>query len=394
MMFNTTSVQYLAMARNISLLQLLLSAKQFFPCLKTTNTRVCNNAWLLYLFYGTLQHFNVKTKNITICFEIYSPEVADLNTWIKYFPESVNTLCIFFSNSDSSIHVERKSLVLYSHLTVLRLSNCRYIDMENILDHCRVLRLLHIANSEIQSPEYQHSTHLPHPLQTLEIAKTRIDIHVFKYISFRCRQLKYMTLLFISYRGSDIDKTRQILVDMPFSQLKLLKAYGNQKSYSLSPNLIVIEQMGNDETDQGHAPQLNWYHLCVDTTNRRNILLVWELGRCDIEFCQRYLKDFGRRREFEEERNDTEEYDFSYKLKRFWKRDLQLGVLILRFKSVEDYFIDEKDEYKHTYFLHKNTEIFVMVIVVRHSLALLTYMGVHAVKHNIQDAFLRATNRY
>ncbi|KAL0078108.1 hypothetical protein F4703DRAFT_1933183 [Phycomyces blakesleeanus] len=251
--------------------------------------------------------------------------------WAQGLLKRLNIFAVFKPISEKDIEAIRNAEPAH---TVTEIDFCsHYTDTSWIFYFAHKYPSPVNSNSEIQSPEYQHSTHLPHPLQTLEIAKTRIDIHVFKYISFRCRQLKYMTLLFISYRGSDIDKTRQILVDMPFSQLKLLKAYGNQKSYSLSPNLIVIEQMGNDETDQGHAPQLNWYHLCVDTTNRRNILLVWELGRCDIEFCQRYLKDFGRRREFEEERNDTEEYDFSYKLKRFWKRDLQLGVLILRFKS-------------------------------------------------------------
>ncbi|OAD81468.1 hypothetical protein PHYBLDRAFT_162078 [Phycomyces blakesleeanus NRRL 1555(-)] len=113
--------------------------------------------------------------------------------------------------------------------------------------------------------------------------------------------LKYMTLNEIKYHCSDFDETGQALVDMHFSPLKVLITYDTSFKYfdsrsSQPPKLIVIEQKGNDNIDQGQAPQSSWYHLCADRTNRKSRMLVWELGRRDIEFSQRHLKNFKRRK--------------------------------------------------------------------------------------------------
>ncbi|OAD65251.1 hypothetical protein PHYBLDRAFT_72572 [Phycomyces blakesleeanus NRRL 1555(-)] len=332
--------------------QLLLSSKQFFPCLQTANIIVHdNNYWLFYLFYDTLQRCNVKIKHATIKFNENMSKENGLNSWIKYLSESVISLNIYSSCCNQSIPVETNPVVLYKNLTVLKILVCPRVDMEIILNYCPVLQSLYITNSMIHSPEYPLSMHVPHPLQRLEIEMAQTSVSVFKYISFRCRQLKYMKLKNIFYKPSDMNETGQILVDMSFSQLKVLKTseseiddpediYGIISPFFLH---IVIEQIGNVGTDQVQAPRSNWYHLCVDKTNRKSRLLAWELGRRDIEFCQRYLKDFKRRKGREKKRKDMKRSSYNYKLKRFWKRDLQHGVLIFRLKSVETYFLYEKN---------------------------------------------------
>ncbi|KAL0078099.1 hypothetical protein F4703DRAFT_1878692, partial [Phycomyces blakesleeanus] len=168
------------------------------------------------------------------------------------------------------------------------------MNMENILDHFPDLRSLYIYYTEICSPKYSQSTLLPHPLQALEYSEIGIDTHVFRYISSRCRQLRYMTLDEIYYHHSDIEETGQVLVDMPFSQLKWLQTYDYGSTFESHPKNIIIEQMGNANSDQGRTPQLNWYHVCVDGMHEMYRLSAWELGRRDIKLAQRYLKCFRR----------------------------------------------------------------------------------------------------
>ncbi|KAL0081212.1 hypothetical protein J3Q64DRAFT_1701243 [Phycomyces blakesleeanus] len=110
---------------------------------------------------------------------------------------------------------------------------------------------------------------------------------------------------------------------MPFSQLETLQVLNI--FIKMHVKHFVIEQLVN--------------------ANGRN--LVWELGERDIEFCQRYHKDFERRKGHEKTRKDMRLGDMGYRQKRFWKRDLQFGVLIFRFKSVKDYFIKERG--RHCY---------------------------------------------
>ncbi|KAL0078259.1 hypothetical protein J3Q64DRAFT_1850881 [Phycomyces blakesleeanus] len=343
-----------------SQLRILLSLKQFFPCLQKTSTYINNtNLWLIKLFYDALRHFDVKINYIHIDFEDETPEANDINRWISYFSESVNVL---YLEQIDQLDKKRKLLVYCHKLTVLNIYLGGYIDIGNILDYCPVLQSLNISSSDIHSPEYPQPTHLPHSLQTLEIQDTKISQHTFKYISFRCRQLKYMKLYHINFHYSGSDETGQLLVDMPFSQLKTLKAYSNTNHsddsdiYDYIPvKHIVIEQIENvdsnllSQNNQGQAPQSNWYHLCADRTNRKGRNLAWELGRRDIEFAQRYYKDFQRRRRREKIRKDLNEVLYGYKPKRFWKRDLQGGVLKLRFKSVKDYFLEEKNEYRNIF---------------------------------------------
>ncbi|KAL0081241.1 hypothetical protein J3Q64DRAFT_1823802 [Phycomyces blakesleeanus] len=326
--YNVNPPSYYDQQKYQSQLQLLLSAKQFFPC---------------------LQKIHMEINQVNIIFDIVEPEMNDLNTWIKYFSESVEILHINYGSIvNNFIPPDRRFLVHCNKLTELSIKIGSYICIEKILDHCPVLQLLYIKDSCISYPEYPQSIHLPHPLRKLVIINTYLLTPVFNYISFRCGQLKYMELREVRYHIPENNETGQVLLDMSFSQLKVLITYGTQitkfRHRSTLPKHIVIEQMGNNSIDQGQAPQLNWHHLCVDKTNRKSRLLAWKLGRRDIEFAHRYLQDFKRRRGKETLRKDMKRSKMGYKLKRFWKRDLQYGVLIFRFKSVEEYFIDKKDE--------------------------------------------------
>ncbi|KAL0081205.1 hypothetical protein J3Q64DRAFT_1837915 [Phycomyces blakesleeanus] len=343
-----------------SRLQILLSLKQFFPCLQITKTITRNNEfWLHRIFHDALQHFNVKIKYPKITYFGETLEENDISDWIKYFSESAIFLHV---SSIFAVRAEAKLLVPCHKLTVLYINYTTMLDMENILDNCPVLQSLYICYSYICSPEYPQPTHLPHSLQKLDIKHTKMNSHTFKYISFRCEQLKYMKLEDIRLYHSDSEETGQLLVDMPFSQLKILSTsditffFENNFLYAYKcVKHFVIEQLKNvsinrlDQSNQERTPLSNWYHVCIDETNGKERIFAWELGKRDIEFAQRYYKDFRRRSQQDKERNDMEEFGKGYKIKRFWKRDLKDCVLIFRFKSVEDCSIEESSIFKHVH---------------------------------------------
>ncbi|KAI9014587.1 hypothetical protein CLU79DRAFT_890094 [Phycomyces nitens] len=168
------------------------------------------------------------------------------------------------------------------------------IDADTILEYFPALRSLYVNNK-------------------LKIFGSEIDNGALHYLSIRCNQLKHVRFIYsdsMVENDKDYDEPGQVIVDMSMSNLDTFiftftnGSFRRPKGY---PRHYMIEQMDNDnnglQTTQ-QSPRINWYHVYSDRTNRKEKILEWELGRRDIEFCQRYLADFARRRKRGKERED------------------------------------------------------------------------------------------
>ncbi|KAL0081142.1 hypothetical protein J3Q64DRAFT_1756765 [Phycomyces blakesleeanus] len=330
---------------------LLKTLNQFFPYLKMvqTPTHTCNR-WPLYIFYMTLNYFNIKLERVVFDTHVYKSLLMDnLTKCIKQVSESVKIMWVTITDYLNAKPRSRIIFNLCPKLVELHILEHRRIEMEHLLDQCPVLRSLYIENSTTYLINPSRHITIPHSLQKLEFINVSVPIHLFNYISLRCKQLKYLKLKSVTFLIPEWDINGKALFDMHMSQLKTFIIYNYSYCFQHVRH-YAIEQLENTDGNslqhqesQEISFRTNWYHLCLDKTNRKERLLAWELGRRDIEFSQRYYKDFERRKKREKKRKDMIRH-CGYAPKRFWKRDLQYGVMIFRFKSVKEYFLDEKRE--------------------------------------------------
>ncbi|KAL0078186.1 hypothetical protein F4703DRAFT_1797200 [Phycomyces blakesleeanus] len=331
-------------------LQVLSTLNQFFPCLKKTimPTRSCN-AWPLSIFYDTLQNFNTKIEHTEFIFDGNTTNIIDdLNMCISPISASLKVMRIDMFNYPKyqpTIFISN----LCPNLVELHVHLFRFlVDIKHILNQCPVLQSLYIKKSTVNLTNHPQNINTPHSLQKLEIEEASTGIHIFNYISFRCKQLKFLKLNNVELLDSNWEKTGQVLLDMSSLQLETLILRNIILDFYAVKHCVIeqIEKADINISSQSHQKlsiRSNWYHVCLDKTNRKKRLLAWELGRRDIEFAQRYYKNFSRRRLREGGRKDMLRYS-GYVLKRFWKRDLQNGALTLQFRSVKSYFLDMKKE--------------------------------------------------
>ncbi|KAI9006660.1 hypothetical protein CLU79DRAFT_564039 [Phycomyces nitens] len=328
-------------------LQLLSTLDQFFPCLKRADTTFKdNNECRQFIFFETLGHFGTKIEHVDLYYYSCMKD-DDVNRCIQPISESLKVLQITVRPREG-IHFGA-----CSRLVTLYICGWEKITItpDQILESFPALRSLSFTGTKISLSTNPH-TYTPHPLQRLTIKRSYITNDAIHYLSLCCNQLKHLKLIDIRYNGigndnykdEDNDEVGQLFFDMPMSNLDtFIFTFMDQllHEYKVFPKHYMIEQMENDNeivqaTQQ--SPRINWYHTYCDRTNRKETISKWELGRRDIEFCQRYFKDFDRRRKRGKERKDIKKNRLGYKQKRFWKKDLQHGVLVFRFKSVKNHF--------------------------------------------------------
>ncbi|KAI9014577.1 hypothetical protein CLU79DRAFT_890085 [Phycomyces nitens] len=323
--------------------QLFSTLDQFFPCLKMAATVLDDkNMYLWFIFFETLGHFSTKIEHVDL-FSEDAVKQDDLDRYIHPISESLKVLRI----SSMSRHAVMP-FVVCPRLVTLRISGVfdSRIDADTILEYFPALRSLSVRYVHFYLSTNPH-TYTPHPLQKLKIEHSEINNDALHYVSICCNQLKHVKFLYLDsmvYDAKDDDGPGQQIFDMSMSNLDtFIFTFADElpDDLKLYPKHYVIEQMDNDnnglQTTQ-QSPRINWYHVYCDRTNRKEKILEWELGRRDIEFCQRYLEDFDRRKKRGKEREDIKKGRLGYTQKRFWKKDLQHGVVVFRFKSVKSHF--------------------------------------------------------
>ncbi|OAD67296.1 hypothetical protein PHYBLDRAFT_174334 [Phycomyces blakesleeanus NRRL 1555(-)] len=293
--------------------EILSALDRFFPCLKKSEAcSISYNGWPFSIFYDTLYNCGEPSN------------MNGLNSCTRLISGSLKFMRVY----DYALSKDffPKLVELYINVDGYR------VEIENILNQFPVLRSLYIEKSSVDFGKHPQSISIQHSLQRLEIKNTKVALRLFNYISLRCEHLKFVKLHNLLIRDTELDESGQAIFDMSLLQLETLIVY----------NITFKSRAVKHLSHTMQIPRKNWYHVCSDKTNKKPRHLAWELGKRDIEFSQRYCKDHLHRSNREKRRKDMERDEDGYVLKRFWKRDLQYDVLILRLKSVEKHFLDKK----------------------------------------------------
>ncbi|KAL0078262.1 hypothetical protein F4703DRAFT_1879525 [Phycomyces blakesleeanus] len=342
-------------------LKLLSTVDEFFPLLKKAKTDYTTfNGWPFSIFYQTLHHFGSKLEHIEHTTSRRAYELSYSDDCIKPITNRLKYMTI---SGDHFPRVRRYQSLssFYPRLGYLCIKDA-FVDFENIFENCHVLRSLRLYKCRVWSFTNEDYTYTPysqdppHPLQNLEIISTEVTPNLVKYISFRCQQLKFLFLTNFLYDYRPGKNIAHNMFEMPFTQLETLIV-----CHKIEGDNIVkfcgIEQMENSDISllslyQGNeeeSSRSNWYHLCLDKTNRKPRFIQWELGRRDVEFAKRYYcKRLKGKRMKQKIRKDMKIYGsyydgMGYIARRFWKKDLEHGIFLFRLKSVQRHFLDFKD---------------------------------------------------
>ncbi|KAL0072961.1 hypothetical protein F4703DRAFT_1901382 [Phycomyces blakesleeanus] len=327
-------------------IKLLATLDQFFPRLQSAVTFTgSQNGWPFSIFYDTLQHFGVKISNVRV-YDCRFPggPLDGHDRCMRPISESLQISWQELTFSHFHIPITTNFLS-YPNLVELRMESRYDIEIDIVIDKCPVLKVLNLYNSKIclsRLPLYRLSEH---PLKKLRLIRCETNAHVLKYVSVCCKTLSILKLSSVQLYGLRFKKTGQLVLDMPFTQLNTLILFSIQLNCSPVKS-FAIEQLDNVGTDQSNSSRKqqttrsNWYHTSLIKTGKISKMSAWELGKRDIEYAEKYYQSFIRRKGYEKKFGNMGQYRGGYLQKRFWKRDLQLGTLVLRFKSVKNSFFD------------------------------------------------------
>ncbi|KAL0076097.1 hypothetical protein F4703DRAFT_1885640 [Phycomyces blakesleeanus] len=336
-------------------IRLLSTLDQFFPCLKNISLDPLNyNSWPFSIFYDTLRHFGVNVERAKIRVIHWDRAwTRSLHSCTEFSPKSLRVLWADFGHE--SVNPAYKGqipsiLPLYPCLVELHFMVVGGIEIDVMLDKCPSLRLLDIHFSSVRISEKPN--HNPHPLQRLNLHNLRTATPIFKYLSFRCKQLLFMKLEHVEFEISESTKNREIFIEMPYTQLDTLILY-SIGTYRGFVKHFVIKQEDNidvsqlDLTNQQQPIRSSWYHICKGETKH----FAWELGKREVEYAQRFFQDVTN---FDSDENKIMGYSnisYSSSLKKDWKSDLKYGYFSLRVKSVKGYHLDKEELLEKSYSL-------------------------------------------
>ncbi|KAI9020028.1 hypothetical protein CLU79DRAFT_720099 [Phycomyces nitens] len=252
------------------------------------------------------------------------------------------------------------------------------IEIDVLLDSCTSLKSIHMRDELITLSPKAFATSTPHGLQKMEIINSKVDSHVFNFISLRCRQLREMTLCFVKVPGSISQETGNMCIDMSYTHFEVLRlhnvmfywlsgeieAVNDEESGSrslLRPyetyniNLIAIERLnsvlrprhlgapkplGHDGQDNGAViDKRAWFHHYWGSSDSERSRQVWMLGKPQVKHIQDYFESFQTSSANDCLSNENR-YPMGLVVKRFWKRDLSRGYATLRCGYIGSYDID------------------------------------------------------
>ncbi|KAL0081154.1 hypothetical protein J3Q64DRAFT_1866415 [Phycomyces blakesleeanus] len=349
----TESIRLYEKEKPISSIHTFLTLNKFFPNL--TRADLCwksPNGWKSSVFYDVFSKFGTSLVHLNVYLH-ESLDIQLLNSTIdkSRISKGLKIMTLFvYKSSFSKCGNLAFTISLYPYLAELNINAIHTpIEINNILVHCPVLQKLGIENSSVYLDNLSTHTY-PHCLKKLNLAHLEVSTQVLNYISICCRGLKTLKMSFLKFSDSSFEENGQLLVDMPFTQLDTLTVreilfdkhpihhFAIEQLKGLTSSLTTNHKELTQHISMGEELKFSWYHLCQDKTNRKLRSIAWGLSRRDIEFAKRYYRDFGRRRRREKKRKDMRRSN-GLVLRRFWKRDLQYGMILFRFRFIKDYYI-------------------------------------------------------
>ncbi|KAI9027503.1 hypothetical protein CLU79DRAFT_739444 [Phycomyces nitens] len=342
---------------------------QFFPRLESiaVDERQMKE-WVHSVFWVTLYHFDVSPKHLRFSLgepiNAFEKSQETINKCILACSKTIEVL--EFEMSNSHLFNAPMPLGSFSHLAHAKLKLYGvHIDLDILLDNWTILKTLSLSmDIEKISLSPKVSQHpLPHGLQAIEISLSITHSSVFTYLSSRCRQLNSLTLSQIEIQDSISSKTGCFSFSMPYTKLKVLRMQevsfyslddaGHNDDIDRFVNLIKIEQAKDIvcraemdkallvRNEDGAVPPFNpvWIHYCRKLKGLKTQTAVWTLGKEDIEYIERYFKEFQSTKNKGIDRKVSRNHR-GLVTRNLWQTDISHGYVRLYCKYVGEYCID------------------------------------------------------
>ncbi|OAD79125.1 hypothetical protein PHYBLDRAFT_178980 [Phycomyces blakesleeanus NRRL 1555(-)] len=397
-----TDTMYAAMGLAMKMISSLPS---FFPHLKKAIIEEISDEGRLHtLFWKKLRQSGASLAQLEyhVRGEVIAPYQIQtiLRECSQTCSDTLETLQLQFYTSDSYLCMAPISLGTFPclvNLTINLLYN--HFELDVILDNCINLKKLKLQNGTSSISHGALKYPQQHGLQTFELVSVRVNLAIFRHLSYRCQQLRHLELATLRIAEKICSKTGNLLLDMPFTQLETLKLcdlvlysekddysnpyyYDNDSTDSMDRyhqiQLFVIEQTHTnppipDSPVQCHAvlptspptsphPQspsqspitkdTTWFHRCLgsphnhNNDNSNNInnntpsQEIRVLEKEQVETACKYFQTFQAQSQEEATHSDIERDEDGLVLEQYWQKDLPEGYITLRCKSVDQYSIE------------------------------------------------------
>ncbi|KAI9011014.1 hypothetical protein CLU79DRAFT_447700 [Phycomyces nitens] len=102
----------------------------------------------------------------------------------------------------------------------------KHVALDTLLDHCPVLRILMLKcafiyrfdNTEVS----ESAAEKPHGLRSITLLRAKTNPSLYKYISYRCKNLNKMRLDFLTISGPLSYLTNDLRIEMPYTSFSIL----------------------------------------------------------------------------------------------------------------------------------------------------------------------------
>ncbi|KAL0077790.1 hypothetical protein F4703DRAFT_1881273 [Phycomyces blakesleeanus] len=349
--------------RKISLLR---SVKRLFPHLETVDFYTEEpTEWSHSIFWNLLCLSDVPIKKLKYKIKSRDSDATCFGMTIERFTRSFSTtlekISIVGNVYFDVENIVKLECIYCPNLVSVEINECGVsIALDNLLDNWPALRRLKFSNVHLYiNPESQRES-AQHGLRFMVLDNIVASAPVFKYMSFRCRLLQYMSLSQSQICGPILDETGSLCIDMSYTNFRLLqldhvKFYSSEEDISkdTSINLTLLSHSaGNQTLDEAKkkvnananenrkstVEHLSWYHLyCELDCPFDYVPKVRQLSQQEVCTAIKYFEDFqlkDRTNIFEVERSCNGQVD-----KEDWKEDLYRGYVEFRCGHITEYAV-------------------------------------------------------
>ncbi|KAI9024307.1 hypothetical protein CLU79DRAFT_746545 [Phycomyces nitens] len=322
------------------------------------------------IFFEFLSSLKVSLQDLTYTTHVDESIPALTTTLIKGIMRSssatLKTLDVEILNSIPDSLVIPTAIGYCFRLVDLSLSVCHMdFGLDILLEKCSALKSLRlIANTVSIRPEAFGWTS-QHGLESFEICNTKVDIHLFDYLSQRCRQITRLNLFNLRVTGVLCLEAGSISINMPYNHFETLEMFrvafyspsdGITCNENTRMSLLALTQLNPTLPQSGLESECRqtidsvpstksatrWYHRYGPLCHSIMATELRELKEDDIEYAVDYFKSFEYEPVTDEQNEELEASRGSVEYTNTinWMDDLPLGYVDIRCGSINNFVFD------------------------------------------------------
>ncbi|KAI9014486.1 hypothetical protein CLU79DRAFT_766954 [Phycomyces nitens] len=331
---------------------LLKSVPGAFRHLTTLNVHSAGTSdWLHLSFWKILCPSSLIVKNISCRPYLHTrnPEVLEdiIRTCLDSFSRTVETLSI---KGRHRFNIPHKITELFVYLPLLVYLNIDQPDasivLDDLLNRCMALKRLRFSCGWISVSSDSHNVLKRHELRMIEVYDSTINTDTFDYLSFHCRNLKYLSLTEIKAIGKVSQKSGSLCLNMSYSSFEMLHIYGIQlypSEENINPNtvvnIMVFSRPAIAKEDSKRFRESTWFHLyCDEKDMDKGTHTTRIMKKKEVNQARKYYRHFQRNKNNTKTLDELRSID-GQTTRYAWKKDLPRGYAILNCGDVAKYVI-------------------------------------------------------